>query len=186
MRRLILLLIAAILLLGTAVMAWPLLSALQLRQALRSGDAARIEPCVDWPTLRTNLKATIRGNAAAASGGGWFWRKVKERAIPALADRAVDTAVTPDRLAWFLRRRMQVQGDPTPRAPPPQPDADPDGDEIDRITSPRRLKWAFFDGPSRFRIEISDPTRGDRRMVALFDLQGWRWRLTNVFYDTQG
>ena len=99
--------------------------------------------------------------------------------MPALADRAIDSAVTPARLAWFLRRRMQVQ------AEAPKPAEDADGDEIDAMTAPRRLRYAFFDAPTRFRLEITDPQRSDRRLVALLDLQGWRWRLTNVFYDTR-
>ena len=179
MRRLSAAVSVAIVLLCAAVMAWPLLSALELRLALRSGDPARIEPCVDWPALRSNLKSTIRGNAVGSASGNWFWRKLRERAVPALADRAIDSAVTPARLAWFLRRRMQVQ------AEAPKPAEDADGDEIDAMTAPRRLRYAFFDAPTRFRLEITDPQRSDRRLVALLDLQGWRWRLTNVFYDTR-
>ena len=180
MRRIVLIVLGLLL----ALYAWPMLSALELRLALRSGSAARIEPCVDWLALRQNLKATVRSNLTAEPAKSWFRRNVTERVVPALADRAIDTAVTPSRLAWFLKRRMQLQGESAPRAPtPPVEPADAD-DEIDQMTSPRRLRWAFFESMTRFRIEVSDPRKPERRLIAILEPQGYRWRLANVFYDT--
>ncbi len=163
-----------------ALYAWPMLSALELRQALRSGNAERLEPCVDWPTLRENLKSTVRGNLTSNSGSSWFRRNLIERAVPALADRAIDAAVTPSQLAWFLRKRMEI----APNAEQ-APQADAGDDEIDVMTSPRRLRYAFFESPTRFRIEASDPKNTDRRLVAILSMQGLRWRLTNVAYVTR-
>jgi hypothetical protein len=173
--------VIALLALLVAIYAWPMLAALQLRLALRSGDAARIEPCVDWTALRANLKATVRGNLQPDASASWWRRTILDRAVPALADRAIDMAVSPSRLAWFLRRRMQVLPDTAP-ATQSQPSAD---DEIDTITSPRRLRYAFFDGPSRFRLEISDPDHSNRRLVAVLARDGLRWRLHDVAYVTR-
>jgi Protein of unknown function (DUF2939) len=168
-----------------ALYAWPMASALELRLALRSGNAARLEPCVDWTTLRQNLKATVRGNLTAEPSKSWFRRNVTERVVPALADRAIDTAVAPSRLAWFLKRRMQLVGESGQPAQPPSTTSDGADDEIDKMTSPRRLRWAFFESLSRFRIEVADPRMPERRLVAIFEPQGLRWRLTNAFYDTK-
>ncbi len=170
--------------LTVALYGWPMLSALELRLALRSGSAERIEPCVDWVALRHNLKATVRGNLTAEPAKSWFRRNVTERVVPALADRAIDTSVTPARMAWFLKRRMQLQGESGARVPLPQTETAEADDEIDQMTSPRRLRWAFFENVTRFRIEVLDPRKPERRMIAILEPQGLRWRLTNVFYDS--
>ena len=48
--------------------------------------------------------------------------------------------------------------------------------------SPRRLRWAFFESPTRFRIEIADRTEPGKRVVSVFALQGASWRLVDVYY----
>ena len=45
---------------------------------------------------------------------------------------------------------------------------------------PRRLRWAFFDSPTRFRIEATHPRLPDARIVSLFAPHGWRWKLIDV------
>jgi hypothetical protein len=50
--------------------------------------------------------------------------------------------------------------------------------------SPRRLRWAFFEAPTRFRIEVADRTEPGKRVVSIFALQGTSWKLVDVFYRT--
>ena len=186
MRKAIAVFLTAMVLAIVALTAWTLCAAYELRQAMRSGDPARIEPLVDWVELRRNVKATVHGTINDRVSGGWFRRLVVSRAVPVIADRAIDAAVTPERLAWFLRRRMQMQSEKPPPGPrnPTVDDGEPE-DSIDRVIAPRRLRWAFFDDTEHFRIEISDPDKPQRRLVSIMVRKGFHWRLENVFYDTR-
>jgi hypothetical protein len=44
------------------------------------------------------------------------------------------------------------------------------------------LRWAFFESPTRFRIEIADAKEPARRVVSVFELQAFSWRLVDVYY----
>jgi hypothetical protein len=156
--------------------AWPLWSALQLRQAVRYGDSTTLAARVDFDQLRANLKATIAGNLKADDSGNWLRRRATQSLGPFLAARTIDVMVTPTLLAFFLKRHMQANDAANQTAPA-------DGDDPDPL-SPRRLRWAFFDSPTKFRIETADRDKPGRRLVAILSWQGFSWRLTNAFYST--
>ena len=189
----------AVLLLAVAFYAWPMWSAFQLRQALRAADAAALEPRVDWPLLRANLRTRVAANLRPAPNAGWFRRQAARVLVPIAAGRTIDAVVTPERLAWFLARRMQVSA-PQP-APPPAPPLAPSRDapqpapgttgseDAEEPTpdpmAPRRLRYAFFDSLSTFRIEVADKTKASRRLVAILERRGLGWKLVDVYYVTQ-
>ena len=50
--------------------------------------------------------------------------------------------------------------------------------------SPRRLRWDFFETPTRFRIEVADRQESGKRVVSVFALQGASWKLVDVYYRT--
>jgi hypothetical protein len=52
--------------------------------------------------------------------------------------------------------------------------------EPDDPMPPRRLKWAFFESPTRFRFEATHPRLSQQRVVARLGLQGFGWRLIDV------
>jgi hypothetical protein len=160
---------------------WPLWSAYQLRQGVRTGDATILAARVDFPQLRGNLKSTIGSNLKTDESSGWLRRKATQTLGPFLAARSIDVMVTPTLLAFFLKHHMSAsepdkkQGSPTDQSASLE-DPDP--------LSPRRLRWAFFESPTRFRIETADRDKPGRRLVAILSWQGVSWRLTNAFYVT--
>jgi len=48
----------------------------------------------------------------------------------------------------------------------------------------RRLRWAFFESPTRFRIEATAQTDPTKRVVSVLALQGGSWKLVEVSYRT--
>lgn len=178
MRKLALGLIAIFLAyLGTAL--W---GAWRLRQAVLTRDLAALEARVDWPALRANLKPRISklvGDEAEKYGRtGQILRKALEGTV---ASKAVDVLVTPAWLARALRGRefviSRTEPSPRPAGPPPPPESD--AEEADPMP-PRRLRWAFFESPTRFRIEAVHPRLPDSRMVSILGLQGLSWKLVDV------
>jgi Protein of unknown function (DUF2939) len=170
-------LMATPLILAALFYAWPMWSAYQLRQGVRNGDSAVLSARVDFPQLRENLKATIGTNLKTAESGWWIRRKATQTLGPFLAARSIDVMVTPTLLAFFLKHQMSAN------EPGKKPVASADQEDPDPL-SPRRLRWAFFESPTRFRIETADRDKPGRRLVAILSWQGITWRLTNAFYVT--
>jgi hypothetical protein len=156
---------------------WPLWSAFQLRQGVRNGDSTVLAARVDFEQLRTNLKSTIGSNLRADETGWWIRRKATQTLGPFLAARTIDVMVTPTLLAFFLKHHMRSNE-------PSKPQANGADTEDPDPLSPRRLRWAFFESGSRFRIETADRDKPGRRLVAILTRQGITWRLTNAFYST--
>jgi hypothetical protein len=94
----------------------------------------------------------------------------------------IDAAVTPRTLARVLAGRLdavEMARDATVGSEGAG-DAEASNDPL----SPRRLRWAFFESPARFRIEVADRTEPGKRVVSIFALQGASWKLVDVYYRT--
>ncbi len=159
--------------------AGPLWAGWQLRQAIRGRDVAALESRVDWLELRRALKprltAALRDNADQSGVvGGWIKRALSGTA----ASTAVDTLVTPANLSRLLTSRAFVLAR-FPEAMKPQMPAD-DPEDVDDPAPPRRLRWAFFESPTRFRVEAAHPRLEGARIVSILALQGLSWRLVDV------
>jgi hypothetical protein len=59
-----------------------------------------------------------------------------------------------------------------------------EGDPTADPLAPRRLRWAFFESPTRFKLESMDPKMPGKRVVSILALQGARWKLVDVYYVT--
>ena len=165
-------------------LAWPLYSAWQLRQAIRARDVATLETRVDWPLLRANMKPRItqavRENADQSTGlGGILKRAIGDR----VAEKGVDLLVTPQNLSRVLAGRefyaRRIQRSPNQAAPAPT-DADDALEDPEDPMPPRRLRWAFFESPTRFRIESVHPRMPNARIVAILGQQGFGWKLVDI------
>jgi hypothetical protein len=178
-------------------LAWPLYSAWQLRQAVKARNIAALESRVDWPVLRANMKPkvlqAVRENAAASTGlTGILKRAVGEK----VADKGIDWIVTPKNLSRilagreFYAKRVQKDAPTKPLDPKPSGAPQPPADDNDPATTdledpedpmpPRRLRWAFFESPTRFRIEATHPRIANARIVTILGQQGWGWKLIDV------
>jgi Protein of unknown function (DUF2939) len=174
------LLILPIVLAMVSFAAWPVWSAWRLRAAIKARDLAGIESRVDWPTLRSNLKQTVAAYLEDQSPDGGLLSTVKRTLVPFAATQMVEFAVTPRTLALVLAG--DLAGSATKSTNTVESDAAVDA--INDQLSLRRLRWAFFETPSRFRIEATAQTDPTRRVVSIVALQGGTWRLVDVYYRT--
>jgi hypothetical protein len=180
--------ILALVLAALAYAAWPVWSAWQLRAAVKSRDLAGIERRVDWPQLRENLKRTIAANLQDDKKGqddGLLARTVKRTLGPIVANRLIDVTVTPRTLAHVLAGRLltsEIKRDVTGGGAGAEDPAEAAEAAANDPLSPRRLRWAFFESPTRFRIEVTDRAEPAKRVVSVFALQGVSWKLVDVYY----
>jgi hypothetical protein len=160
---------------------WPVWSALQLRAAIKARDLGGIERRVDWPTLRSNLKQKIAVYLEDESNGG-ILSNVKRMLMPFAASQIVEFAVTPRTLALVLAGGLTVSA-ANAKAPSEVENAAA-VDAVSDQLSLRRLRWAFFETPTRFRFEATAQTDPTKRIVSVFALHGGSWKLTDVYYHT--
>lgn len=180
--------LVAILLVPLAYAAWPAWAAWQLRAAVKARDLPAIESKVDWPTLRANLKRTVGDSLrddSRAPDAGAISKAIKRTLGPMVADRLIDFAVTPANLARVLagramlqERKREASGAAAPAGSAKEAEEAAASDPL----APRRLRWAFFESPTRFRIEVVDRYDPSRRVVSVLELQGISWKLVEVYY----
>jgi Protein of unknown function (DUF2939) len=152
---------------------WPLWSAAQLRAVIKARDLGGIESRVDWPSLRENLTRSL-GRHLKESPDDGIVSALKRTLGPIVAGQMVDLAVTPRTLALVLATLGTKTGSETAEKD--------DEDFVSDQLSPRRVRWAFFETPTRYRIEAvarNDPTQ---RLVFILALQGASWKLVDVYY----
>ncbi|HEU0061135.1 MAG TPA: DUF2939 domain-containing protein [Hyphomicrobiaceae bacterium] len=188
MRALKLLLAAA--LLGIAYIAWPLLTALQIREAIIAGDTATLERKIEWTSVRSSLKGSLSAetkarlendpNAPAPS----LWQRIKATIAPTLADSAIDRYLTPENLPAFFGYRETYRNQIRPALGMKEPPTILAGTlfagtPIDRVASfYARVRRAVFYSLTRFEVEIVDRYQPERRYVSTFELKGLEWKLT--------
>jgi hypothetical protein len=83
---------------------WPIWSALQLRSALKSEDAATVARKIDFPSVRASMRPAIEERAGhvfdtyarqLGPGGALIVSQLKPQLLPKLVENALDTLVTP-------------------------------------------------------------------------------------------
>lgn len=191
MRKLIRLLVLG-LPLAVAYAAWPVYSALEIRDAIVAGDTATLERKVDWEALRVSIKASItpdtlsRLMADPDAPKPTLWQRVKAAVAPSMADGLIARYVTPQHLPILLGYRRVYRGSIKPvlgLEEPPTVLAGTSlaGSGLDRLASFwTRVRRAVFESPRRFVLEVEDKYRPGRRYVGTFELKDWEWKLTGL------
>jgi hypothetical protein len=175
------------LLLFAAYFAWPAAAAWQLRVAVKARDLPAVESKVDWGLLRANLKQTIGANLKEEGANpqrGLFASAIIRALGPLAADVAIDLAVSPQTLARVLAGRSMLEDLKTPPAVESGSPAEAESEAAADPLAPRRLRWMFFESPTRFRIEAIDLKMPGKRVVSILALQGMSWKLVDVYYVT--
>ena len=163
-------------------LAGPLWAGWQLRQAMRTRNVAMLEARVDWPQLRANLKPRIAGAIKESADNSGLIGGVLKRAMGGvISNTAVDTLVTPGNLSRLLAGRsfMLDRKPDSTKGTAPAP-ADDDAEDPDDPMPPKRLRWAFFESPTRFRVESVNPKLPNSRVVSILALQGVSWKLVDI------
>ena len=163
-----------------AYLAGPLWAGWQLRQAIRTRDVAAMERRVDWPLLRANLKPRIAGAIKDdADTSGVIGSLLKRALGSVLSNSAVDAFVTPYNLSRLLAGRAFMLERRTGGGKAPEP-VDDTAEDPDDPVPPKRLRWAFFESPTRFRVEAVNPNLPNSRIVSILALQGLSWKLVDI------
>jgi len=191
MRRLIKVFILA-LPLALAYVAWPVHTALEIREAIIAGDAATLNRKVDWEALRASLKASIGPETLARLAEDpnapkpSLWQRIKAAVAPGMAESVIDRYVTPENLPVLLGYRRIYRGTVQPAlglTEPPTALAGTwlGGTGLDRFASFwSRVHRAMLQSPRRFVLEVEDKYRPGRRYVGTLELRGWEWKLTGL------
>ncbi len=191
MRRLIKILVLA-LPLGLAYLAWPVHSALEIREAIVAGDTATLARKVEWEALRASLKASITPETIARlmqdpdRPKPTLWQRIKAVIAPSMADTVIQRYVTPENLPILLGYRRLYRGIARPADGLKEPQTALagtwlGGTRVDRFASFwARVRRAVFMSPTYFVLEVEDKYRPGRRYVGTLELKGWEWKLTGL------
>jgi hypothetical protein len=153
--------------------AWQLRAAVKARDSRhrprRLADIAQQFQAIDW--------RLSQGGGPNPDAG---LRHTQRTLGPLVAGQSIEIAVTPSTLAFVLAGNLaasEIKRDVSANA---------EVDAIDDQLSPRRLRWAFFETPTRFRIEATAQTDRTKRVVSIFALSGSSWKLvasTTISHD---
>ena len=174
----------------------PLITAWQIREAVRTGDTARLRDKVDWPSVRQSLKSSLGETRRAldelAEAAGQpkpgLWQRLKAAALPYLADPLIDRYVTaegaPKLYKWrqaLLRRTQGASAAALPGAMAATPAGWLGGNPLGRgLALARRVeRWSFV-SPMRLEIVLADRSQERRRWLAALEMRALSWRLTEM------
>jgi Protein of unknown function (DUF2939) len=190
-------LLIPLLLVLLAYAAWPVVSAWQLGRAVKARDVQAIASMVDWVILRTNIKQTLTAHlaiAANSAAAGHLTKAINGTLGSLAVDGIIEAAITPRTLAGVLAGRSLLDDvglTETRRGKSPEgvserdgeagPNGDPNTHPNTHPWGPRRLRWAYFETPTRFRIEMVHPKLPGKRIISVLALQGISWRLVDVY-----
>jgi hypothetical protein len=161
--------LAAVLSVGAAYVAYPYVTLYRLGLAIKTADAVTLESLVDWPAVREGIKEDVcdlgTDNPGASKGaelppfGASFVRGITSNSI--------DKTVTPQALLATATTTL-------PANQPPQP---PRGADV-------HVNWAFFDTLTTFVVSLQPPGRADPIKLEL-DFRNGEWRVQRVWLPAE-
>jgi hypothetical protein len=197
MKRIIRLLLIS---LGVAVAyaAWPVYSALVIREAIIAGDAQTLSGRVEWEPLRASLKSSLSPETLARLAADpdapkpTLWQRVKALVAPKVAETVIDRYVTPESLPVLLGYQRKYREHIRPALglkEPPSVLAGTwlAGGRIDRFASFwARVRSAIFYSPTRFVLDVEDKFHPERHYIGTLELRDWTWKLTELDVSGSG
>ncbi len=175
-----------------AYMAWPFVTALQIRDAMIRGDTITLNRKIEWESLRSSLKASISPDTAARLAADpeapppSLWQRVKVAVGASVTSTVIERYVTPERLPVLVGYRRMWRGTVQPAIgveEPPTALANTmlGGTALDRFVSFwKRLRSAIFHSPTYLEIEVADKYTPARTYRATLEFVGWEWKLTRM------
>lgn len=180
--------IALIVTLAVAYVTAPLLTAWNIREAVKSGDAAYLSGKIEWPRVKETLKASLAASAldlppqagnettASTSPKPSLWQRFKAWAGKGAIDRMVDNYANAEGLPQLFSWR-QTYRSAVGHAEEPKTLANLPG-RIWKAWS--RVRRAEFTSPTRFEVEMVDRYDTDRLFSGTLELTGLEWKLVSV------
>lgn len=173
MKKLLAILVLALLALGAYVAAGPFLTARAVRDAVERGDMRSLERHVDFPLVRASIKAQLEDYLARRMGdpGTDDCLKALGRQVTAtMTGGVVDALATPAGIGAILQGRSVVRramGYPAERSAAPDAAFDP-------------LKGAAYRFESASRFTATVQNADGVPVVFVFTRDGLAWRITDV------
>ena len=161
-------LLATLLSVAVAYVAYPYVTLYQLGSAIQRADATTLESLVDWPAVREGIKEDVcdleaesplpKAGGALPPFGASFMRGI--------ASNAIDQAVTPQALLAATSAPTLPANNPAPR-----------GADV-------HIGWAFFDGLTTFMINLRAPGQAEPLKLEM-DLHKGGWRVQRVWLPAE-
>jgi hypothetical protein len=136
-----------------------------LQRGLQTGDQDALERLVDWPRVREKLQSDLTGSFLAdtlqtqSQGGSDFDKLLSATVAPTIIDRFIQGYVTPQGLKALLQKRQINGAENTIRFHYSQIRLT----NIDQVTVP-----------------VGVSTNPARQVTAVFERQGWIWRVESI------
>lgn len=159
-------LLAIVLGIGAAYVAYPYVTLYRLGSAIESADASTLELLVNWPAVREGIKEDVCDLASDDPGPkpGSELPPFGASFVRGIASSAIDQAVTPQA---FLAATSALPADkPVIR-----------GADI-------HVNWAFFDSPTTFMISLRAHGQSDPIKLEM-DLRHGEWRVQRVWLPAE-
>jgi Protein of unknown function (DUF2939) len=176
-RKLIMPVLAAMSLLTACYFALPFWTALELKRAIRNGDAAIVESRVEWDSVRTSLRQSLTEQAPNEARRRFsrlpFIQKYAERIAVSYSGPVVDKMVDNFGNADGLIRLMSWK-EATFGAKPPK--------TLSGIASEmsNRVKRVAFVSLTRLETVIADRNDPKRHIFSAMELRDTGWKLTEL------
>lgn len=184
--------VIAVMVLALAWIAWPVATALKIREAMLAGDIEVLNRKIEWDSVRASLKSSLTPETMARlaqdpdSPKPSTWQKIKAAVAPRFAETVIERYVTAEQLPVFLGYRETYRGTIRPALglkPPATVMAGTwlQGTFIDKgLSFWKRVRRAAFTSPSRVSLEVEDDYHPGRRYTGVLERRGWEWKLTGL------
>lgn len=177
-RRLFILVSAVLGLLTACHFALPFWTALEIKRAIRNGDAKTVEARVEWETVRASLRQSLAEQApdeARRRFGNFpifqkFAEKIAVNYSRPVVDKMVESFGTADGLIRFFSWRETLGSGAKPSR------------SLTGIASEMtsRVKRVSFSSLTRLEVVLADRTDPDRHIFSAMELRNSGWKLTEV------
>jgi hypothetical protein len=158
--------VATVLSIGTAYVAYPYVTLYRLGSAIQSADAGTLESLINWPAVREGIKEDVCDLAAddPTPKTGAELPPFGASFVRGIASSAIDQAVTPQ--ALLTATIALPAGQPVAR-----------GADV-------HVNWAFFDSPTTFLISLQAHGQPDPIKLEM-DLKHGSWRVQRVWLPAE-
>jgi hypothetical protein len=161
--------LATMLSMGVAYIAYPYVTLYRLGVAIQGADANTLESLVDWPAVREGIKEDVCDLGADEAGPktGAELPPFGASFVRGITSSSIDKTVTPQAL-------LAAATSTETASRPPQP---PHGADI-------HVNWAFFDSPTTFMVSLQP--QGQAEPIKLeMDLLHGEWRVQRVWLPAE-